>query len=324
MTDERQAERVARFRRLEGVTIADGRFQLERLVAMGSVGAVYRAVQCDLGRPVAVKVVWTVGEGRRARFLREVGALATVTHPNLVVLIDRGQVSERLAYVAMEWLEGRSLSRTVMADGPLPAQQAVGIVRRVVAALGALHAHGIVHRDVKPGNVILGSAGGPDAPVKLVDLDVAHVPAAHKRPGAPTTLPGRLIGTPGFRAPEQERGETVDGRADLWAAGVLLRWLCTGGSESALDGALPPVLTTLVRFATNADREHRPATAAAFLRLLGMAAARLDQEPVLLPVREAATRSFHALRADAPTISVRRARAEAMTQKIHPQKIHPN
>jgi len=319
MLDERQAERVARFRRLEGVDIADGRFQLGRLVALGSAGAVYRAVQGDLGRPVAVKVVYTANEGRHARFLREVGALAAVTHPNLVLLIDRGQVTERLAFVAMEWVEGRSLSRIVLSDGPLAPRAAISVIRQVVAALGALHAKGIVHRDVKPGNVILGPGDPVSAPVKLVDLDVAQVPARHKRPEAPNTLPGRAIGTPGFRAPEQERGAPTDGRADLWAAGTLLRWLCTGGTDARLDGALPPVVTSLVRFATNAEPDKRPANADALLRLIDMAAARLDRPPTLVTPVEAPLRvaeSFGDGR-DAPTISIRRARAEAPTLRLY-------
>ncbi|HEY2370300.1 MAG TPA: protein kinase, partial [Polyangiaceae bacterium] len=204
-----------------------GRFLIEREIGRGAVGIVYRAIDGMTNQPVALKVIAISGvdAGEEARFRREGRVLAGLVHPGIVRLVAFGQLDEEgLPYVAMEWLEGEDISQR-MKRSPIPLVQCLDIAAQVADALAAAHAHGIVHRDVKPSNIFLVGKVGEDGPIvaKLVDFGVASAEDAK------LTRTGAIIGTPAYMAPEQARGdEGVNARADLYALGATLFEMISG------------------------------------------------------------------------------------------------
>jgi hypothetical protein len=207
--------------------ILAGRFAVEREVGRGGVGIVYRAQDQMSKQAVALKVIALPGvdAGEEARFRREGRVLAGLHHRAIVRVVAFGQLEEGQPYVAMEWLEGEDIAQR-QRRSPLSLVQSLHITADVCDALAAAHSAGIVHRDVKPSNVILaGSAPGHDEPfvVKLVDFGVAAVEDAK------LTRTGAIVGTPAYMAPEQARGDgKIDGRADLYALGATLFEMITG------------------------------------------------------------------------------------------------
>ncbi len=204
-----------------------GRFVVEREVGRGGVGIVYRAHDQMSGQAVALKVIAIPGvdAGEEARFRREGRVLAGLHHPGIVRVVAFGQLEEGQPYVAMEWLEGEDIAQR-QRRAPLPLVRSLEIAADVGEALAAAHQAGIVHRDVKPSNVILvGSAPGTHGPftAKLVDFGVAAADDAK------LTRTGAIVGTPAYMAPEQARGDgEVDARADLYALGATLFEMITG------------------------------------------------------------------------------------------------
>jgi hypothetical protein len=204
-----------------------GRFRVEREVGRGGVGIVYRAHDEVSGQPVALKIIALPGvdAGEEARFRREGRILAGLHHANIVRVVAFGQLEEGQPYIAMEWLEGEDLAQRQRRT-PLELSRSLHIAADVCDALAAAHAAGIVHRDVKPSNVILvGSAPGEPGPylVKLVDFGVAAAEDAK------LTRTGAIVGTPAYMAPEQARGDgEIDARADLYALGATLFEMITG------------------------------------------------------------------------------------------------
>jgi tetratricopeptide (TPR) repeat protein len=204
-----------------------GRFLVEREVGRGGVGVVYRAHDEVSKQVVALKVIAVPGvdAGEEARFRREGRLLAGLHHPGIVRVVAFGQLEEGEPYIAMEWLEGEDIAQR-QRRSPLPLGQCVHVMADVCDALSAAHGAGIVHRDVKPSNVILvGSARDHNEPfeVKLVDFGVAAVEDVK------LTRTGAIVGTPAYMAPEQARGDgKIDGRADLYALGATLFEMITG------------------------------------------------------------------------------------------------
>ncbi len=199
-----------------------GRFEIERLAGKGGMGEVYQARDSSTGELVALKVLHAGEEGHPDRLLREAEALAELRHPAIVRHVAHG-VAEGRVYLAMEWLDGETLS-AVLRRGPLAVPAVVTLGRRVAGGLHAAHSFGLVHRDVKPSNLLV--TGGDPAATKILDFGIVR---RRTILDVRITSTGALLGTPGFMAPEQARGVAqLDGRADLFSLGCVLFQALTG------------------------------------------------------------------------------------------------
>jgi serine/threonine-protein kinase len=262
-----------------------GPYRIEEVLGRGAMGVVYRAVDERDGRPAAVKTVaeeLLAGDEAESvvdRFRREAEIGRRLRHPGIVRVFDHGETAG-LLYLAMELVEGRELKAAAGA-APGPPAQAVRIARQLLDALGYAHSQGVVHRDVKLSNIFL----RPDGQVKLMDFGIAHLA------GSDLTRTGDLLGSPSFMAPEQVRGERVDARTDLFAAGVVLYALLAGrrpflGNVAAVmhqiltqdppppsqaNPACPPALDAALARALAKRPEDRWADAAAFAAALDRA-----------------------------------------------------
>src|SRR5215470_2230890 len=188
------------------------------------MGEVFLAVDTGLGRKVALKILSEVHRDNpelRARFIREARAVAAISHPNVVQVFTTGEYDGR-PYFAMEYLSGRDLGTVVRDAGPLTARSAAGNILDAARGLEAAAAAGLIHRDVKPSNLVRLDSG----PVKVTDFGLAK-PATPTEDPALTAL-GVVVGTPDYIAPEQARGEEIDWRVDVYALGCTLFYLVTG------------------------------------------------------------------------------------------------
>lgn len=216
---------------LLGLTLPGG-YRVSNLLGVGGMGRVYCAEQVALGRTVAVKVVHPRLAGDElaaARFLNEARAASRLSHPNSVAIFDFGRTADGSAYIVMEYLRGQDLGRVAQAEGPLSLRRVVHILHQTLAALGEAHALGIVHRDVKPDNIVLETLRSGLDFVKVVDFGLAKLlsddfPAL----GPSQSRPGLVCGTPEYMSPEQSRGDLLDGRSDLYSVGIVLFELLTG------------------------------------------------------------------------------------------------
>lgn len=189
-------------------------------IGSGGMGRVYRARDTRLNRDIALKIC---NGAFSERFGREARAVAALNHPNICTLHDVGD-----SYLVMELVDGVTLSERIK-QGPLTLEECVGIAKQIADALEAAHEKGVIHRDLKPGNIKINPAGI----VKVLDFGLAKIEAAPMEPDSPTSPPvdtesGIIMGTPGYMAPEQARGKTVDKRADIWAFGAVLYQMITG------------------------------------------------------------------------------------------------
>jgi len=219
--------------------VLDGRYELRRVLGKGSEGTVFEAIHLFTGQRHAVKVAAVqIREGadwKHVRLLREARALGQIRHPNIVAITDAG-VTDRFPFVAMELLEGRSLEGLLTTRGRFAISDAVGAALQVCDALAATHAVGVLHRDVKPGNVIV-VREEPHERMKLVDFGTVKPLAL----GAENvTAVGALVGTPSYMAPEQLMAQSVDEGCDIYAVGAMLFECITG--VVPYEGAYPRVL----------------------------------------------------------------------------------
>ncbi len=212
-----------------------GQYTLQGKIGEGGMGAVYRASHALLRRPTAVKLLppAKAGETAIARFEREVQHTARLTHPNTVAIYDFGHTADGVFYYAMEYLDGLSLQDLVASDGPQPPERVVHILAQVAGALGEAHAAGLIHRDVKPANILLCERGGIADVAKVLDFGlVKEIEAPAK---SDLTEANVVTGTPLFLAPEALTDpSSVDGRADIYALGAVGYFMLT--AEPVFDG----------------------------------------------------------------------------------------
>jgi serine/threonine-protein kinase len=208
----------------EMVTRQVGRYEVRGTLGRGGMASVYRAHDPDIGRDVAIKFLHAslCEEGDcRDRFLREARAAGGLSHPNIVVVHDVGQIEGR-PYMAMELIDGDSLAQVLGEGKPLPVRDTVVMGIQLARALDYAHSRGIVHRDIKPGNIM--RVKGTQT-IKVTDFGIAHIDSGT---GEQRTRSGEVLGTPQYMSPEQTVGDKIDGRSDLFSAGVVLYQMLTG------------------------------------------------------------------------------------------------
>jgi len=213
-------------------TLLDNRYDVGRTLGSGGMGEVYLACDRVLGRDVALKVLRTqyAGDSEFAeRFKREARSAASLSHPNIVQVYDRGETEEGSSYIAMEYVPGGTLKEKIVGDGPLGTREAAALGAQVAAALGAAHDRGMVHRDIKPQNVLLTDRG--DA--KVADFGIA-------RAGSSVTISrtGSVLGTAGYMSPEQALGKSATPKSDLYSLGVVLYEALTGELPYTADNPI--------------------------------------------------------------------------------------
>ena len=306
---------------LIGRSLAGGKLQIESLIGKGMMGAVYKATHRELRIPVAVKVMherFQHDVDFCRRFYDEALAASRLDHPNLVRVYDFGQEPDGLLYLSMEFIAGRNLRAALAEEGPMPITRIAELMMQVCGGLGHAHARGIVHRDVKPDNVVLvmrlDDDGRPREQVKVCDFGLALLRASD-------STNERFAGTPVYMSPEQCRGEELDARTDVYSCGVMLFELATGTVPFLSDkpivvvnrhlSAPPPAMVSLH---AEVDPRLEPIVQKALMksrddRYDGARALRADLKALLAPpafdlAREVASRSPE-VSPDAPPVSVR-------------------
>jgi len=296
-----------------------GSYRLIDRLGAGGMGEVWRAEDTRLLREVAIKILseriandpeW------KARFLREARTIAQMNHPNIATIFSIEQEAEKL-FIVMELVEGESLA-TVLARGPLPPKEAVNIIRQVAEALAEAHEKGVVHRDVKPDNIIVGKRG-----VKVLDFGIAKQVVSTG--DAPTlTQAGLIVGTPFYMSPEQALGRPVDVRSDLFSLGVVLYEAVTGKrpfeGESVTEtmmniimqeppdlGAVAPAAPASLVEVVNRALQKKPE------RRFGSAGEMVDALSHVDFARPAAKTPPKAAKVDAPTVAMPSAPQPAQT-----------
>src|SRR5215467_8857359 len=198
----------------------DTRYVIERKLGSGGMADVYLAEDQELGRRVALKLLddrHSSDEQFVERFRREAQSAAGLNHPSIVSVFDRGH-AEGTYYIAMEFLDGRTLKELLIRNGPTPIPIAIDYARQILGALSFAHRHGIVHRDIKPHNIIV----RPDGRLKVTDFGIARSGASQM------TEAGSIVGTAQYLSPEQARGARVDPRSDIYSLGIVLYEMLTG------------------------------------------------------------------------------------------------
>ena len=258
-----------------GVGSTLGSYRVDAEIGQGGMGVVYRAEDLRLGRMVALKLLRASladDDSYRKRFLRESRLAASIEHAAIVPIYDAGE-TDGLLYIAMRFVDGVDLAELLRRAGPLEPERAVALIGQLASALDAAHARGLIHRDVKPSNALIGTDGDGEH-AYLVDFGITQDTTAQER----LTATDQLVGTLDYLAPERIRGEPVDGRADIYALGCVLFECLTGevpfprGSEASaiyahleeqpprvsdLRPDLPKALDDVVAHALAKDRADR-------------------------------------------------------------------
>src|SRR5947208_2719182 len=246
-----------------------GRYQVGERVGYGGMGEVHRGRDLRLGRHVAIKMLRTDlarDETFQIRFRREAQNAASLNHPAIVAVYDTGEerapTGETIPFIVMEFVNGRTLKEVLTAEGRLMPRRALEITADICAALEFSHRHGIIHRDIKPGNVMI----TPNGQVKVMDFGIARALAS----GATTmTQTSAVIGTAQYLSPEQARGEAVDARSDVYAAGCVLFELLVGHPPFVGDSPVSVAYQHVredPRPPSQSNRDVTPATDATLLK----------------------------------------------------------
>jgi tRNA A-37 threonylcarbamoyl transferase component Bud32 len=271
--------------------IVDGKYRVDAQVGRGGMGAVFKARDVRLDRDVAVKVVRAellASPDARVRFRREAQVVARLQHPAVVAVFDYGTFADGAAYIVMEYVRGEDLRQRLRRTPVLPVGEVVALIGGVAAGVQAAHDASVLHRDLKPENILLPENGSG---LKVLDFGVAKLAPAEGGGAGTVTAGATVVGTPAYMAPEQLRGQTVDGRADVFSLGVMTFEMLTGGlpfgAGSFVDigiahaegrvshtDALPDGLRAVVLQALARDPGARPASPTAFADALRVEAAR--------------------------------------------------
>lgn len=267
-----------------------GRYIDLNILGRGGMGVVYGGYDPELDRAVAIKVMLYSTPDFVARFRREAQAIARLTHGNVVQVYDFGVDELTNPYFVMELVSGTPLDKLLAERGRLPAAQVCDIARQAAQGLAAAHRAGIIHRDVKPSNLIVDGRGN----VKIVDFGIARASS-----GAQLTQAAALMGTPGYMAPEQAQGRTVDSRADVYALGLTMFEMLTGEAPFFAEdpialvvmnmqqplpdlrqrGSFPPALVRLIEQMAEKEPDARPQSCDAVARALESMAASTPADP---------------------------------------------
>jgi serine/threonine-protein kinase len=263
-----------------------GKYRIDGVLGSGAMGVVYKAWDANIARTVALKTIRReLLDGLQeseivARFRNEAQASGRLLHPNIVAVYDFGEM-EDATYIAMEYVDGTPLSAFLGKDAPMDLTASVTCITQLLRALDYAHARGVVHRDIKPANILVTA----DAQVKITDFGIARIESST------LTQVGAVIGTPSYMSPEQFRGDSVDGRSDLFAVGILLYQMITGvrpfsgaasavmhqiindtpAAPSVLRAELHPAFDAVVLKAMAKRAEDRYPSAQAFLEALAAA-----------------------------------------------------
>jgi eukaryotic-like serine/threonine-protein kinase len=263
--------------------VIDGKYRVDAVIGQGGMGAVFRAWDLRLERAVAIKVVRAdllSDPDSRARFRRESQIVARLQHPAIVTVFDYGTLPDGAAYLVMEFVPGEDLRHLMKREGRLAAARMSALLLGIAAGVESAHKSGIFHRDLKPENILLPESGtGP----KVLDFGVAKLTEqSMTTDGGTLTVGGTIVGTPAYMAPEQLRGDAVDGRADVFSLGVMAyemmmaRLPYGGGSfieigmkqaagEQQVDtGDIAPALADVIRRAIAYEKATRPSSPVAF------------------------------------------------------------
>jgi serine/threonine protein kinase len=292
---------------LDGIAASlDGRYRVLRLIGCGAVARVFLARHVGLDRPVAIKVLephLVADDEARRRFDREAQATARLRHPNCVAVTDSGTTPDGRRFLVMDLIEGRALDDVLAEQPRLPLPRALHVMRHLLRGLAHAHGLGLVHRDLKPGNIMLVDEGGDRDFVKILDFGLARMIDGD---GDRVTRAGMVCGTPHYMSPEQIQDRGFDARTDLYAAAAILFEMLAGRPpfdadesvqilklhltapppriEDAAPGVIvPPALEALLQRALAKRAEDRPATAEQFLDELDRAAASADTVVALAP-----------------------------------------
>jgi serine/threonine-protein kinase len=282
-----------------------GRYRIVAKLGEGGMGAVYRGEQISLKRAVAVKVLkpeLSANPMLLRRFNAEAEVVAKLGHPNTVNIYDFGQDTDGSLYIAMEFIEGRSLRTVIQHEAPLPPARAFAIAVQVAASLADAHAHGIVHRDLKPDNVMMQARGRQRDVVRVLDFGIAKLRDDSRATQQAMTQAGDMLGTPQYMAPEQIKGETIDGRTDVYALGCMLYEMITARmpfeatsvmamlskhlieevvapSVRRPDLAIAPAIDQIILWAVAKNPDQRPATMEQYGEHLAALLATLPPDP---------------------------------------------
>ena len=265
-----------------------GRYEVLDEIGHGAMGTVCRARDPLIERTVAIKTVaisqlQQEGADAEARFLREAQSAGRLSHPNIVTIYDVGE-TDALAYIAMEYLTGTTL-RDVMNTGPIPLDLVLDTALQMAEALAFAHEHGVIHRDVKPANVIITGRNGR---IKLTDFGIAHLANSSH------TLVGQMLGSPRYMSPEQAMGREVDGRSDIFSLGAVLYEMLT--AQYAFDGdSLPSILYRVINEAPVPVSTLRPNLPPELTDLLGRM---LNKDPAARPDARSVVNDLQLLIAD--------------------------
>ncbi|MCP3137176.1 serine/threonine-protein kinase [Pyxidicoccus xibeiensis] len=294
-----------------------GDFVIQERIGSGGMGVVYRATHRLIGKQAAIKVLRAelVSQQQVERLLIEARAVNAIRHPGIIDIFGFGDLPDGRPYIIMELLQGQSLSELIRQQRRIDVNATVWILDQMLAALGAAHRAGVVHRDLKPGNVFMAEGLDGTRSVKLVDFGIAKLVMSHD---GPTTVDGSILGTPEFMAPEQIRGASVSPSTDLYAVGIIAFQMLTGSRPfngepfqvmfahveqlpplpSSRAPGIPPELDTLVLQLLAKQPELRPESAEAVrqalkrIPLMGLASAPSSRpSPAPASVREEQTRT---------------------------------